>query len=595
MGKILYGAGTNAITYGTFIQFSCTGTAFSAGGTEANVTKIARAAGTFSHLKARITGTGTGRNVKFRKNGANGNGAISFSDGLTDETVEDSSNTDHVDVGDTFCIAVNGSGASNNVNFAHILFEADSGHKIHAFNNSVSSGGQTVNVYWALFGGGALRTVEDDSVQVAMRTSGTVSNFAAHVSTATTNNATFNLRKNSANGNCTVTVSANNTGFFEDTTNSDTFASGDKLGTMLSGQSATSIVSRVSTLIAYDSAINEAMGGSAGLAQSVTNFCGFVTGAVNTTLAEADIKIKPGFNGKIAKLRIGIGQIASGVGNWTLRLRKNGANGNSVVTVTANTNGLFEDTTNTDTFLPTDDLNFSIASGTWSAASISSIQYTITPEQYGQATFPGAGSISAAARLNMRGFATLPGTSTLSTDADLNMRIAATLPGTSGLSALATMSQSIRATFAGAGAMSADATEYGFLRPNADDATGSWTNELGGLPLYPSIDETDPPNDADYIRSRGSPTNDTCKVSLSDPTGRVVSEPFAVSYRYGKTGGTQVDITVTLLQGGTTIKEWTHTDVSSTPTSVRQVLSAGEFASITDLNDLHLQFKANGV
>lgn len=101
-----------------------------------------------------------------------------------------------------------------------------------------------------------------------------------------------------------------------------------------------------------------------------------------------------------------------------------------------------------------------------------------------------------------------------------------------------------------------------FLSPDADASAGGWTNESGGTTLYPSIDERFTPNDADYIRSSNNPSNDTCRVSLSNPSG-AVAQPFTVSYRYGKSGTAQIDITVTLRQGSTTIASWTHTNVSA--------------------------------
>jgi hypothetical protein len=113
------------------------------------------------------------------------------------------------------------------------------------------------------------------------------------------------------------------------------------------------------------------------------------------------------------------------------------------------------------------------------------------------------------------------------------------------------------------------------------------------LPLYPSIDEGIP-NDADYIQSAQAPASDTCQVRLSNPVGGV-AEPFGISYRYGKFFSPQIDLTVTLLQGVTTIKSWTHTDIPATPVTVRQVLTSGEFATITDFTDLYLRFTANQV
>ena len=102
-----------------------------------------------------------------------------------------------------------------------------------------------------------------------------------------------------------------------------------------------------------------------------------------------------------------------------------------------------------------------------------------------------------------------------------------------------------------------------YISADADSVDGGWTNEIGGTTLYASIDEHLTPNDADYIRSSDNPSNDVCRVSLGNPPAGIVSQPFEISYRYGKSGTDQIDITVTLKQGTTTIASWTHTDVSA--------------------------------
>lgn len=134
----------------------------------------------------------------------------------------------------------------------------------------------------------------------------------------------------------------------------------------------------------------------------------------------------------------------------------------------------------------------------------------------------------------------------------------------------------------------------GFLDPVADNTDGGWSAAgTGGSPdvLYTAIDE-DAPYDTDYIYSSGTPSNDTCKIKLSAPAYKA-GTPFIVLYRYGKSGPQQIDITVRLLQGTTQISSYPHTNVSTTPVTVAQTLSAAEFASITDFTDLYLEFKAN--
>ncbi len=136
-----------------------------------------------------------------------------------------------------------------------------------------------------------------------------------------------------------------------------------------------------------------------------------------------------------------------------------------------------------------------------------------------------------------------------------------------------------------------DAAHRQYMRPDADDTDGTWTNELGGTTLFSSIDEGDA-DDADYIQSASVPVNDLCKISLGNP-GVNLSDPVEVQYRYWKVGAAQVDLRVRLLQGASEIASWTHTAISTGALTATQTLSAGELAAITDANDLYIEFRAN--
>lgn len=133
-------------------------------------------------------------------------------------------------------------------------------------------------------------------------------------------------------------------------------------------------------------------------------------------------------------------------------------------------------------------------------------------------------------------------------------------------------------------------TEY--LYPDADAAIGGWTDQAGGTTnLYQTVDEATA-NDTDYVQSSFNPTNDIIRFRMSDPT-TTVGIPFDVSYRYGITGvGPSCTITARLKQGNTVIKSWPHTDAALALKTVSQSLSAGELASITNFNDLFVEFEA---
>jgi hypothetical protein len=83
------------------------------------------------------------------------------------------------------------------------------------------------------------------------------------------------------------------------------------------------------------------------------------------------------------------------------------------------------------------------------------------------------------------------------------------------------------------------------------------------------------------------------KLRLSNPSV-TPAEPMTVKYRAQKTvdAGT-MELRVRLLQGTTQIASWTESNVPVAVTEYSHTLSSGEFAAITDFNDLFLELRAN--
>jgi hypothetical protein len=130
--------------------------------------------------------------------------------------------------------------------------------------------------------------------------------------------------------------------------------------------------------------------------------------------------------------------------------------------------------------------------------------------------------------------------------------------------------------------------------PDGDVATGNWTTDTGATATFAAIDESTA-SDADYDQSDLNPvTTDTFRVSLADVSDPAVSTGHVVKYRYGKdvAGGDRMDLVVRLMQGGTQIVAWTHTDVPAGFTTASQTLSGTEADSITDYTNLDLVFEA---
>lgn len=170
----------------------------------------------------------------------------------------------------------------------------------------------------------------------------------------------------------------------------------------------------------------------------------------------------------------------------------------------------------------------------------------------------------------------------------------ATFAGTSELSANGALAQIAQIIFAGDSAFSVDAflpVTVEFLRPDADDLDGGWTNELEGTNLFPSIDEASF-DDADYIKSSADPSADVARFRMSDPTTGV-SEPAKIRIRYKRTGAGPIDLTVRLKQGGTEVASWVYSGIADTFVTTTETLTAPQFAAITDFSDLFIELQAN--
>ncbi len=131
--------------------------------------------------------------------------------------------------------------------------------------------------------------------------------------------------------------------------------------------------------------------------------------------------------------------------------------------------------------------------------------------------------------------------------------------------------------------------------PSADISLGGWTPSAGGSPteLWPMIDE-ETADDADFIQSVLTPSNDTCEVRLQALGDPAVSTGHVVRYRYSKSfAAGRVDLTVKLMDGATEIASFTHSDISTTDTQADQTLSAAQADSISDYGDLRLRFTAD--
>jgi len=135
-----------------------------------------------------------------------------------------------------------------------------------------------------------------------------------------------------------------------------------------------------------------------------------------------------------------------------------------------------------------------------------------------------------------------------------------------------------------------------FARPTSD-VTNAWAS--GG---WAEIDEVTP-SDSDFAYTIDNP-NSNLEVHLGDPTDPTVHTGHVVKWRHvlidggvaASSAGTGCDLTVTLVQGATSIasKALIALDTVTSWTEDSFTLTTGEAANITDYTDLRLRFAAKG-
>lgn len=145
-----------------------------------------------------------------------------------------------------------------------------------------------------------------------------------------------------------------------------------------------------------------------------------------------------------------------------------------------------------------------------------------------------------------------------------------------------------------------DSSTAQFARPDSDITNNNnWDDPAPGGDddniLYDEIDET-VQNDADYVTSGPIDlildTSETLVVGLSDIEDPRTPSNHIVRYTYRKdqSGGNQIDLTASLLQGGTTIASWSHNNINQNFVLATQTLTTAQANSITDYTNLRLQF-----
>jgi hypothetical protein len=422
---------------------------------EVNIARKIYIPGTLSNLNAHFADTnGTSRVVQSRVNSANGNMSVAPTNG-TSGYFADTVHSDHLaNATDTFDWTATYATANPFLQFVVFNYAADSGHTA-IYSTGQLGIGTTSALYLGPFGGASntSNTVEANA-QFTIRVPGTYANLTSIVNSPVASTATLVSRKNGVTGNMTLTIPLNTTGYFEDNTHSDTLASGDLYCLQMTGQSASGLQFQSATFTASVIKNDICAAGNPAFTASATASYIPIVGSISVETTEANASVRHGFNGYCSNLRVRL-TANTLTGTASIFLRKNNANGNQTLSITAGATGVFEDTTHIDAFTANDDINLSVINGTSGAITFAINGLTETPPFPINASFAGAGNLSAATRMAMQVSSSFAGAGNLSAQVALRLQAAATFTGLGGLSAQLSLFLQATALFAGSGSLSA--------------------------------------------------------------------------------------------------------------------------------------------
>jgi len=134
---------------------------------------------------------------------------------------------------------------------------------------------------------------------------------------------------------------------------------------------------------------------------------------------------------------------------------------------------------------------------------------------------------------------------------------------------------------------------YQIVRPTTDTSLGGWTDQADGTSsIYTAIDETTA-SDSDFVQSPNNPSTSIYKFKIGTISDPGIHANNIVAYRYRKPEAVgTVNLKVRLIEGTTTRKEWTHSNIGTSWTTQEQTLTEGEAATITDYSNLYLELEA---
>ena len=323
--------------------------------TENNHKYRCRSAGTLSQMYMRITAISGGTVVcKSRKNGADGGQTMSITG--TGEW-EDTSGTDSLDGDDEINYALNTAAAAQTITttLIQMLFDATT-NTVSLLGVRIANIFSTASTtfFRALSGNSTTGTPTEDNSNCRQRVSGTFKRIGVFVSSNARTESTLRSRKNDGNGNQSQAITASTTGWFEDTSNTDSVSAGDDFNfAWVHGTGTNNCTYQVMKIEFESTAGDGQIVNSLDTTQSVVDNTTrhFTLGGILNDTITAATNLRAETNVAIDFKQITILIPTNTASNTsTVTLQKDGADTTLIASVTADGTGNFTDTSNTVSF-----------------------------------------------------------------------------------------------------------------------------------------------------------------------------------------------------------------------------------------------------
>lgn len=205
--------------------------------------------------------------------------------------------------------------------------------------------------------------------QITYKHGGVLSNLAVRISANDRGASTARTRINGSNGTQSASIGASTTGYFEDTTNSDTITADDEVCTAIEvGAGGSTFTARIvaTNFAATTDTITHlvASGAQTFGSPSATRRCN-IAGEMTLVVTESNMVNEISKGGTLRNFCFYLSANARTT-DTVFRIRNAGTNGNQTITVTAGTTGLFEDNSNTDTVAANSDVDYQFVTSTGS-------------------------------------------------------------------------------------------------------------------------------------------------------------------------------------------------------------------------------------